>query len=216
MTGGISMSNKNDAFSGKTKLPKDFFTASMFGTLMGCVVVVWVVSNVLSGVFGIEPKFTGFVVSIVVAYVALFLSEEKAKVHYVIAFFNGCLIYATVVGGTSFTPYLNSATASQEQGKTSVKAALTSPWVPDKNMVVANNNLLEIKEEQTKALIEVEKEVKAVRSTLEATPEVISPDKKNELVKRLNITEKSIQETDSIVRIRTDLLRGIKLKPKVP
>ncbi len=210
------MNNNNDTVSGKTKLPKEFFTASMFGTLMGCVVVVWVVSNVLSGVFGIEPRFTGFVVSIVVAYVALFLSEEKTKVHYIIAFFNGCLIYATVVGGTSFTPYFNSQTAGKEQEKISVKTALTSPWVPDKNMLVANNNLLEIKEEQTKALEKVKSEVKAVRSTLEATPEEISPDKKNELVERLNLTARSIQETDSIVRIRTDLLRGIKVKPKAP
>jgi hypothetical protein len=210
------MNNKDDTASGKTKLPKDFFTASMFGTLMGCVVVVWVVSNVLSGVFGIEPKFTGFVVSIVVAYVGLFLSEEKGKVHYVIAFFNGCLIYATVVGGTSFTPYFNSQTAGKEKEKISIKAALTSPWVPDKNMVVANKNLLVIKEEQTKALDEVEREVKAVRSTLEATPEIISTDTKRELVKRLNITERSIQETDSVVRIRTDLLRGIKVEPVIP
>lgn len=210
------MSNNKDSVSGKTKLPKDFFAASTFGSLMGCVVVVWVVSNVLSGVFGIEPKITGFVVSIVVAYVALFLSKEKEKVHYFIAFFNGCLIYATVVGGTSFTPYLNSQTAGKEEGKIGIKTALTSPWVPDKNLVVANKNLLAIKKEQTKALKEVEREVKAVRSTLEATPEVISPDKKNELVKRLNLTERSIQETDSVVKIRTDLLRGIKVKPKVP
>ena len=210
------MSNNNDTFSGKTKLPKDFFAASTFGSLMGCVVVVWVVSNVLSGVFGIEPKFTGFIVSIVVAYVGLFLSEEKEKVHYVIAFFNGCLIYATVVGGTSFTPYFNSTTASKGQKKISVKAALTSPWVPDKNILVANKNLLEIKKEQTRALDEVEREVKAVRSTLEATPEVISPDKKNELVERLNITERSIREADSVVKIRTDLLRGVQVKPVNP
>ena len=210
------MSNNNDTFSGKTKLPKEFFTASMFGTLMGCVVVVWVVSNVLSGVFGIEPKFTGFIVSIVVAYVGLFLSEEKEKVHYVIAFFNGCLIYATVVGGTSFTPYFNSQTASKGQKKISVKATLTSPWVPDKNMVVANKNLLEIKKEQTRALNGVEREIKAVRSTLEATPENISPARRNELVERLNLTEKNIQETDSVVRIRTDLIRGIRVKPVIP
>ena len=210
------MSNNNDTVSGKTKLPKDFFTASMFGTLMGSVIVVGVVSSVLSGVFNIEPKFTGFVVSIVVAYVGLFLSEEKEKVHYVIAFFNGCLIYATVVGGTSFTPYFNSQTAGKEHGKISVKTALTSPWVPDKNMVVANKNLLEIKKEQTKALIEVEREVKAVRRTLEATPESISPDEKNEIMERLNSTERNIRETGSVVRIRTDLLRGIKVKPKVP
>jgi hypothetical protein len=210
------MSGNNDTTSGKTKLPKDFFAASTFGSLMGCVIVVWVVSNVLSGVFGIEPKFAGFAVSIVVAYVGLFLSDERKKVHYVIAFFNGCLIYATVVGGTSFTPYLNSQTAGKEKDKISVKAALTSPWVPDKNLLVANKNLLAIKEEQTRTLEEVEREVKAVRSTLEATPEVISPDEKNEIMERLNSTERSIRETDSEVKIRNDLLRNIGVKPLNP
>ncbi len=210
------MSNNNGTVSGKTKLPKDFFTTSMFGTLMGCVVVVWVVSNVISGVFGLEPKITGFVVSIVVAYVALSLSEEKAKVNYVIAFFNGCLIYATVVGGTSFAPYFNNQTASNEKKKISVKTALTSPWVPDKNMAVANKNLLEINKEQTKALDKVEKEVKAVRSTLEVTPQNISPDERNAIIERLNSTERSIRETDSEVKIRTDLLRNIGVKPANP
>lgn len=210
------MIDSNDTVSGKTKLPKEFFTASMFGSLMGCAVVVWVVSNVLSGVFGVEPKFTGFIVSIVVAYVGLFLSEERKKVHYVIAFFNGCLIYATVVGGTSFTPYLNSKTASKEQKKTSIKTALMTPWVPDKNLVVANKNLFAIKEEQTRTLNEVEREIKEIRSTLERAPEGISPDSRNELVERLNITERNIRETDSNVKVRTDLLRGVRVEPVNP
>jgi hypothetical protein len=211
------MNGDDDTISGKTKLPKDFFTASMFGTLMGCVVVVWVVSNVLSGLFSIEPKFTGFFVSIVVAYVALFLSEKGEKVQYVIAFFNGCLIYATVVGGTSFTPYLNSQTvASEEQEKINITKALSTPWVPDRNMIAANNGLLEIKEKQTEALEKAKEEVIMVKETLAATPEVISPDTKNELVERLNLTEREIQRTDSIVRVKTDILKSMRTRAVSP
>jgi len=207
------MNNENDTVSGKTKLPKEFFTASTFGTLMGCAMVVWFVSGVISGVFNIEPKFTGFFISIVVAYVGLFLSEKREKVQYVIAFFNGCVIYTMVVGGSSFTPYLNSKTASPVyKKKLNVKTALMKPWIADKNFVIATKLLSQDKEVQANELAQVEGQINEIRDELGGIQGSISPVLRTRLLTKLDDTEESIKKTKSIVEIRTNLLKDMGLK----
>lgn len=94
-------------------IPKELFSASTFGTLTGCAMVTWVVSNVCTGIlnkfYTLEPGLVGIIVALLVSYSSVFLSEKNRKVkQYVVAFFNGFLIYVTVVGFTSFIPYLSS------------------------------------------------------------------------------------------------------------
>jgi hypothetical protein len=77
---------------------------------------------------------------------------------YLVAGLNGFLIYATLVGVTSFYPYLNKQTAAEVSGG-KAKASIFSPWVRDPNLVQANQNLVEISREQAKALTDVDANV---------------------------------------------------------
>lgn len=203
------MTNNNSATSGGVQLPRGFFTVSTFGTLGGCAIVTWVVTSVLSGIFGIDRKITGLIVSMAVVYAGLFLSKERRKAQYVVAFFNGFLIYATVVGGTSFLPYINPKTAGVvQEKKANIRTALTEPWVPDQNLVAATKELLKIENEQTKALTEARNEIEATRLVLAETP-VLSSTERNEFLRRLSRTEAALTVTpkiDSLERV------GVKLR----
>lgn len=209
------MGNGNTV-SGALPLPKEFFTAGMLGTLSGAVFVTWIVSGLLSGVFQTDPKLIGLIVSMGVAYLGLFLSKNRRTVHYLVTFFNGLLIYATVVGGTSFLPFVNKGTASVTQEKTtSTKSALTRPWVPDKNLLIATSELLEINEEQQMALNGVTEHIEAVQHRLEALGEepAITPAQRKEFVDRLIEVQRRIEETDAAVEERSDILMRTGVKP---
>lgn len=209
------MSNSHNAVSGGAQLPKEFFTIPTFGTLGGCALVTWVVSGVLSGVFQIDLKIIGLIVSVVVAYVGLFLSKDRQKAQYIITFFNGFLIYATVIGGTSFLPYINPETAKVTQEKElSIKTALTRPWIPDQNLVVATKQLLEINDEQANALNESKERIEEItRYTLEVTP---PSTQRGELLERLSHSREIIEDTDLRVRPKVDALErmGVRLDPR--
>lgn len=208
------MSNSHNAVSGGAQLPKEFFTIPTFGTLGGCALVTWVVSGVLSGVFQIELKIIGLIVSIVVAYVGLFLSKDRQKAQYIITFFNGFLIYATVIGGTSFLPYINPETAEVTQEKElSIKRALTKPWIPDQNLVVAAKKLLEINEEQTNVLNESKERIEDMTSTLEGIP---ASSQKTELLDKLSHSREIIEDTDLRMKPKVDALEsmGVRLDPR--
>ena len=128
--------------SGGIGLPTSLFNVSTFGTLGGCATVTWIVANVLSGIVNLELKIVGLVVSIVVAYVAVFLSGGIDKRRYVVAFFNGFLIYFIVVGATALTPLVNPDTGNATTEHTpSIANNLTRPWFPDTNMVIRNGEL---------------------------------------------------------------------------
>ena len=207
------MDNNQNAGSGGIQLPKEFFTAATFGTVAGCVVIVWFVSGVLTSVFGIEPKIIGFIVSIVVAYVGLFLSKKRKKTQYVVTFFNGCLIYATVVGGTAFLPYVNNKTAKVVQKKSAnVGEALATPWIPDPNLVNVTKTALDINKDLVEELSSVETQVDIMRRTLTPT-RLPSQVQQNDFIDRLNETKLSIRKTDSIVTTKTDLLIHWGVKP---
>ena len=151
------MSNGQETPKG---LPTEFFTAGTFATLSGCVLVTWVVTSVIAGLFKTDTAITGFVVAIIVAYVALFLSKKYNARQCVVTLFNGFLIYLTVVGGTSFMPLVNNNTATVINDSTkSVGKSLTSPWVPDKNLIVVSDNLLQISREQQATIKTYEQQV---------------------------------------------------------
>lgn len=198
------MASDDDRTSGETGIPKQFFTVATFGTLGGAAVVTWVVSSVLSHVFRTDVKVVGLIVSVGVAYAGLFLCRDKRREQYVVTFFNGFLIYATVIGGTSLLPYLNEQTAKVvREGSASVKAALTTPWVPDKNLVAATEDLLEIKEAQTEALTDLERQVEEIQSRLEA-PEGVGTD---EFLERLSGSRTIIHRAESRVTPRVESLK---------
>jgi hypothetical protein len=210
------MSNNGAAVSAGAQLPKEFFTGATFGTLGGCALVTWVVSGVLSGVFETNPKIVGLIVSIVVAYVALIVSREKRMARYLVGLFNGFLIYATVVGGTSFLPYINSETANVVQDEPpSVKTALVAPWIPDPNLVVAAKTLLEMNDEQAKALGTADGRIDQITRSVER-PGGVSPQERASLLRDLSKSKTEIQTTKE--SLKPSILKlekvGVKVKSR--
>ena len=159
-------------------LPKEFWTGATFGTIAGCAVITWLVAGVLGDVFKITHGALGLVVAVGVAYARLFVGKKKKRggPQMVLAFFNGFLIYATVVGGTSFMPYVNAGTAEPDAGGfRTAKVGLLEPWIADKNMVAKNQDLFQENAEldvtvasQANALEATSRELHVLRSELES------------------------------------------------
>jgi hypothetical protein len=124
------MGNDKQTGSGGFKIPDQLFTFASFNTLGGCAIIAWIVTSVLCGVFKLSQGPTGLIVSIIVALAAVRVSTERRFEKYIVAVFNGFLIYLTVIGGTSFTPYVNPKTPEEAS-----KPGILKPWIPDNNFV---------------------------------------------------------------------------------
>jgi hypothetical protein len=176
-------------------MPQEFFTVRTFRTLGGSVVVAGVVATVISALFSLDPKIVGFVVCLSVAYVGLFLAKKRRPADYVVTFFNGFLIYFTLVGATSFYPYLNSKTAGGAVSGDTTNAPATAfrPWVPDKNLVHASQELIRVHREQTQTLNTVQSNVVTLEAQVRASN--IPPAAKTELGAGLARNRNLIQMT---------------------
>jgi hypothetical protein len=85
-------------------LPKDFFTITTFGTLAGSTGAVYVLCGTAQSLsIKVDPKWLAFITSILISYIAAFISntEGNAIAKYAIAFLNGCLIYLTAAGSNT-------------------------------------------------------------------------------------------------------------------
>lgn len=147
-------------------IPKNLFNVSTFGTLTGCAMVTWVASNVCTGILNkfwvIEPALVGLLVAILVSYSSVFLSENTRQVkQYVVAFFNGFLIYVTVVGFTSFTPYLSS-------GPQIERSVITASTIED-------SSRLTMPGDRSRRLSRGREEISSGSSRPVATPQVTLP-----------------------------------------
>jgi hypothetical protein len=56
---------------GGSSVPNEFFTVQTFRTLGGSVLAAGVIATVISGVFHLDPKIAGLIVSVGVAYVGV-------------------------------------------------------------------------------------------------------------------------------------------------
>lgn len=178
-------------------VPREFFTFETFGTAGGCALVSWVVSNTLSGLFHLNPGILGLIVSILVAYAALYLSKPKDPRQYVVTFFNGFLIYAMLVGATSFSPYVDQRTADVvQEKKPSIRTAFLRPWIPDKNVLAAARNLVEIQQEQRAALEALNGSISAVEDNVKKEADLPAASKTNLLgeLSRARTNMKNTQE----------------------
>ena len=81
----------------------DFFTIESFSTLAGITVIVVVVSGVIQHVFNINPKWLSLFISCLLSFLGVFLSNKIGAEYYLMAFLNGFLIYANVVGINQIT-----------------------------------------------------------------------------------------------------------------
>ena len=188
-------------------VPNEFFTAQTFGTLGGCVVISGVVATAIAGVFRLEPKIVGLIVSILVAYAALFMARRKRVADYFVTACNGFLIYFTLVGATSFYPYLNGQTAAGVgKDSTDGSASVFRPWVQDRNLVSVSRDLVEINRQQNKALTDVHSSVAALENQVKALsiPAAAKADISRELANNKNLI--LMTHTNNAVRV-TNLKR---------
>jgi hypothetical protein len=202
----FAMGNSHSGISKGFTLPQEFFTTATFGTCGGCAMVTWVVTGVLSGLFHIYTGITGLIIAMVVAYAGLFLSNPRQKSQYVITFFNGFLIYATVVGATSFLPYVNQHTANiVEQTKPDVRASLTRPWIHDRNLVSATRDLISIQKRQSSTINNLDKTINNVESSL-TRERTLSPESRTKILSQLSEGKKVIDNTRKDIKPRTMFL----------
>jgi len=173
------MENNSKTGSGGLGIPDQLFTFASFGTLGSCAIIAWIVTSVLFGVFKLPLGPTGLIVAIIVAFVAVLVSPERRFEKYVVAVFNGFLIYLTIIGGTSFTPYVNPKTQEEVS-----KPGIIKPWIPD-------NNFVKKTAKQEEALSKVETELDKINTAIAAAP-TLSGLQKQDLTDKLKLSKKLI------------------------
>lgn len=186
---------------------KEFFDDASFKTLYGGVVVTWVATSAIADVWGdgIDLKLLGFTVAIIVALVGFFLSEQRTIKKFVIAPFNGLLIYLTIMGGTSFLPAdtgNEQITMPSDTTETIVtepveveperRSAFLKAWNPSKDLVAKTNALqqenvkLEVETEQLQQVNEVyENKLDSTRQVIQTLQ--ISPQVRDDLMRSLDL-----------------------------
>jgi hypothetical protein len=208
------MGNNLSGISKGFTLPQEFFTAATFGTCSGCAMVTWVVTGVLCGLFHIDTGIVGLIVAMVVAFAGLFLSSPRQKSQYIITFFNGFLIYATVVGATSFLPYVNQQTANVVQiAKPSLRNSLTRPWIYDRNLVSATKNLISIQKKQSSTINNLDKTITTVENSL-TRERTLSAESRTKMLSQLSEGKKAIENTRKDIKPRTMFLERLEISNK--
>jgi|GEM_PF-6331836 len=192
-------------------VPKEFFTFATFETTGGCALVTWMVSNILCSVFHLNPGVLGLIVAMLVAYVALYLSKPTDARQYVVTFFNGFLVYATVVGVTSFSPYVDRQTADVlQQEKPGIRTAFLRPWIPDKNVLAAARNLVEIRQKQGAALQALNTKITAVEEDVKKEGPSAS---RTSLLEQLSSARTSITDTQKGIQPHVASLDRLGVRP---
>lgn len=79
-------------------LPSQFFTTESFTTLLGCVSIVFIITNTLQSVFNFKPRWLVLGVSLAITTLGVALSEHQSFFQYFLGFLNGCIVYLTAVG----------------------------------------------------------------------------------------------------------------------
>jgi len=86
-------------------LPKDFYTLTTLGTLVGATGAVYLICSTAQSVFNFNPKWLALLVALIISLVVAVYSASDPKdpvfLKYFIAFLNGLLIYATAVGSNN-------------------------------------------------------------------------------------------------------------------
>lgn len=186
---------------------KEFFDDASFRTLYGGVFVTWVATSAIADVWSgaIDLKMLGFIIAIIVALVGFFLSEQRTIKKFVIAPFNGLLIYLTIMGGTSFLPAdtgNEQITMPSDTTETVVndpevtepvrRSAFLKAWNPNRDLVEKTNVL---QQENVKLEVETQQlqEVNQVyENKLDSTRQVIqtlqvSPQVRDDLMRSLDV-----------------------------
>jgi hypothetical protein len=82
--------------------PNDFYTSGTLFTLLGSSSATWLITSVLSDIFGYKikkyKKLIALIISIGLTLLGASLSTDRSFSAWIIAIINGFLVYATSVG----------------------------------------------------------------------------------------------------------------------
>jgi hypothetical protein len=118
---------------------REFVTAGSLASIGGASAADWVASSVISNVFGLDAKWVGLLIAMVISFVAVPIVDKRKErsrwspLAILGSILNGCLIYATAVGINS----VNNGIPGGSKGKEAAPKRATlipiidsRPWWP--------------------------------------------------------------------------------------
>jgi len=89
-----------------------------------------VLIGILGKYWNVDPSLVGLIVAMAVSFSSVFLANGNKEIRqYLVAFFNGFLIYVTVIGFTNFTPYFRMEGKPAAESGMVLAAATATPAV---------------------------------------------------------------------------------------
>ena len=85
-------------FSNVQPITNDLFTATNIAGVGIATGAVTVATNALYKLAKLPQRWTAFVAALVIAYIVVFMSSTPHWYHWVLAFFNACLLYCSALG----------------------------------------------------------------------------------------------------------------------
>lgn len=79
-------------------VPTDYFKPESFLVLGSASVMIVIASNTYQYLLNSQPKYFGFICSLVIAYLGVILKADGTWVDYILAFFNACLLFSCASG----------------------------------------------------------------------------------------------------------------------
>ena len=107
-------------------VPSELFTINSFATLAGCTAIVYIVTGVIGYLLNFKTsqtikKWVSIGLSMVVAFIAASLTEDKTAYTWFLAVFNGFLIFVAATGTNAI--FANKETPATTASPTTAKSS---------------------------------------------------------------------------------------------
>ena len=97
---------------------KELFTVDSLSTLIGLTGMVYVSSNALQQAFNYNPKWLALIIAQFLSIISIhFAIENISIIDYIIAIFNGFLVFLTSAGATNASSRINSQNQANSVNK---------------------------------------------------------------------------------------------------
>jgi Ca2+/Na+ antiporter len=112
-------------------IPSELFTISSFATLAGCTAIVYIVTGVTGYLMNFQTsqtikKWVSIGLSMIVAFVAASLTEDKTAYTWILAVFNGFLIFVAATGTNAIFANKETTASTATAATNSTKKASAS------------------------------------------------------------------------------------------
>jgi Ca2+/Na+ antiporter len=118
-------------------IPSELFTIDSFATLAGCTAIVYIVTGVIGYLMNFKTsqtikKWVSIGLSMIVAFIAASLTEDKTAYTWILAAFNGFLIFVAATGTNAIfankeTPETTTATSTTATASTNNPKKASAP-----------------------------------------------------------------------------------------